>query len=158
VISILQAQLPGSIYENRASYVVPGRYFRRHTRFRPTLPPSAPTRSLQEVTVMCTRGPSTVQGFVLNVCGCVLRTVRKKLLCHVCLTYSHSQLSDVVKVLCYLRFCNVIHGDPNGVRDYSQSRFITTPISTQSNGVLVGDSGHARIAATVINSVKSDSR
>ena len=80
-------------------------------------------------------------------------------------TYSHSQLSDVVKVLCYLHFCNVIHGDPGGVRDHSQSRFTTTPISTQSNGVLVGGSGHARIAGFVlatgikdVDSVKSDAR
>jgi hypothetical protein len=35
-------------------------------------------RSPREVMAMCTRGPSMVQGFALNVCGCTLNMVRRR--------------------------------------------------------------------------------
>ena len=59
--------------------------------------------------------------------------------------YSRHQLSDVAEGLCYLHFCNVIHGDLKGVRGCTTSRS-TIVLTSGQLGILVGDSGHARIA------------
>ena len=55
-----------------------------------------------------------------------------------------SQLSNVAEGLNYLHFCNMIHGDLNGVCDFSISGSTSVLISGQSN-ILVDASGHARI-------------
>ena len=53
------------------------------------------------------------------------------------------QIPDVAKGLNFLHSRNVIHGDLNGVRDRSRSRFTTVLTSTQPN-VLVDATGCAR--------------
>lgn len=55
------------------------------------------------------------------------------------------QLSDVAEGLSYLHSCDVIHGSLNGVRGYSRSYFVRNLTADQSN-ILVGATGHARIA------------
>ena len=59
--------------------------------------------------------------------------------------HSRYQLSDVVKGLCHLHSCNVIHGDLKGVCERCKSRFTTTLTLGQPN-ILVDDCGNARIA------------
>ena len=54
------------------------------------------------------------------------------------------QLSDVAEGLNYLHYCNVIHGDLKGVRDYSRSHFATVLTPNQTD-VLVDTTGRARI-------------
>ena len=58
--------------------------------------------------------------------------------------HSRYQLSDVVKGLCHLHSCNVIHGDLKGVCERCKSRFTTTLTPGQPN-ILVDDCGNARI-------------
>ena len=58
--------------------------------------------------------------------------------------YFRHQLSGVVKGLCYLHSCNVIHGDLKGVRGYSTSHF--TVLTPSQPNILVDDTGSARIA------------
>ena len=55
-------------------------YYQHHTRTRPTFSALIPSRSLQEGTVMCTMGPSTIQEFVSNACACILVMIHEKLL------------------------------------------------------------------------------
>jgi serine/threonine protein kinase len=72
----------------------------------------------------------------------------------------HCQLCDIAKGLCYLHFCNVIHGDLKGVCSCSKYCFTTT-LTLQQPNVLIDDSGHARIAdfglATVTQNIDSGS-
>ena len=57
------------------------------------------------------------------------------------------QLSDVADGLSHLHSRIVIHGDLKGASDYSGSRRTIVLTPTQS-GILVDDSGHARIAVS----------
>jgi len=72
--------------------------------------------------------------------------------------YSCYQLSDIAKGLCYLHFCNVIHGDLKGARSFHKYHFTTMLTPAQPN-VLVDSSGNARIAdfglATVTQNLDS---
>ena len=56
----------------------------------------------------------------------------------------HYQLSDVIKGLCYLHSCNVVHGDLKGVCKYSKFHF--TVLTPGQPNILVDDYGNARIA------------
>ena len=58
--------------------------------------------------------------------------------------YSHIQLSDVAKGLCYLHSRDVVHGDLKGVCDRSNRSFTTVLTRAQPN-ILMDDSGNARI-------------
>jgi len=151
--------------------VAPGRYSRRRTRFRLTFSPPVPTRSLQEVTVMCTRGPSTVQGFALSVCGCMLRMVHRKLP-RCASDADRLRLVGMPPVMFVPRlpplpvirhrqgpllppFLQCDSWGPQGVRYRSQSRSTITPTLTQPN-ILVDDSCHAHITGFVLATVIGD--
>ena len=64
---------------------------------------------------------------------------------HLSRAHSRYQLSDIVKGLCYLHSCNVIHGDLKGVRERRKSHFTAALTPGQPN-ILVDDCGSARIA------------
>jgi len=59
--------------------------------------------------------------------------------------YSYRKLSDVAEGLCYLHSRNMVHGDLKGVRSRPKPRPVTTLTPDQPN-ILIGESGHARIA------------
>ena len=63
---------------NSKLYAAPEEYSQHRTRFRLRFWVSVRTRFPQEVTVMCTMGPSTVRGSASNACGCTLRRDRKR--------------------------------------------------------------------------------
>jgi len=60
-------------------------------------------------------------------------------------TYSHFQLCDAAKGLCFLHSCSIIHGDLKGVCGRPKPRFTTVLTRAQPN-ILVDDSGSAIIA------------
>jgi len=71
--------------------------------------------------------------------------------------YSHRQLFDLAKGLCYLHSCGVVHGDLKGARSSSKYHFII--LTPGQPNVLVDDSGHIRIGdfglATVTRNLDS---
>ena len=77
--SIPPVPLPVSAYASSETYAALGGYSQHHTRFHLTFSILVPSRSPQEIMVTCTRESSMVQGFALNVCGFILKVVRKRL-------------------------------------------------------------------------------
>ena len=77
--SNLRAPLPASVYVNSEAYAVPRGYCRHHTRFPLTSYGPVPIHSPQEVTVMCTKGPSVIRWSVSNGCGCMPKTAHRRL-------------------------------------------------------------------------------
>ena len=76
VLSVPLVPLFESVCVNSDTYAALGRSSQRRTRFRlrPNFLILVSTHSPREVSVMCTRGPSTVRGCASSVCGSTLRT------------------------------------------------------------------------------------
>jgi hypothetical protein len=79
VISILPVPRPENVYANSEVYAAPRGYSQHRTPFHLISSPLIPTHSPREVMATCTREPSMVQGFALNVCGCMLKMDQKRL-------------------------------------------------------------------------------
>jgi len=77
-VSTIPVQLSGSVSANSRTYVAPGGSSQHRTRFGLAILQSLPSRSPQEVMVMCTRGPMRVLGFASNVCACTLATTQRR--------------------------------------------------------------------------------
>ena len=77
-VSILPAQLPGSVCASSETYAAPGCYSQHRTLFRFTPCKLIPNHSPPEVPVTCTGELSAVQRFVSNVSGHMLRMFHKR--------------------------------------------------------------------------------
>ena len=78
IFSILPVLLPGGVYTSSEVYAGPTPSSQRRTHFRLTISKSIPNLLPPVVMLMCTGGPSMVQGFASSAYGCLPRTTPRR--------------------------------------------------------------------------------